>query len=87
MRRRSAAGREPVKTRRKKAAAPKCGNARKGALRRNSHIAAQKIEVLRLRRELKEALEQQAATSEVLQKSAAGNFHGRFSWRVLFGDT
>ena len=67
MRRRSKAGGKPVKTRRRKTAKLKPRNALKAAPRRSSSAASQDTEVARLTRELNEALEQQAATSEVLQ--------------------
>ena len=67
MRRRSKAGGKPVKTRRRKAATPKRRNAPKAARRYSSSAADQETKVARLSRELKEALEQQTATSEVLQ--------------------
>jgi transcriptional regulator with GAF, ATPase, and Fis domain len=66
MRRRSRAGGEPVKTRRRKTAARKRGNAPK-AVRRRSSTTGQETEVVRLRRDLDKALEQQVATSEVLK--------------------
>ena len=66
MRRRSRAGNEPVKARRRKAAPPKRRNDSK-AQRRNSSIASLEANVARLTRERDEALEQQTATSEVLQ--------------------
>ena len=65
MRRRSRAGGEPVKTRRHKTAARKHGNA--PTVRRRSSTTGQETEVVRLRRDLDEALEQQVATSEVLK--------------------
>jgi len=64
MRRRSRAGGEPVKTPRK-TVARKRGNAPKVAVHR-SPLAGRETELARLTRELKEALEQQTATSEVL---------------------
>jgi signal transduction histidine kinase len=67
MKRRSSAGGQPVKTRRRKAATPKRGNVPKAVRRRNSSAAGQETEVARLKRELSEALEQQTATSEVLK--------------------
>ena len=66
MRRRSRAGDERVKARRRKAAPPKRRNDSK-AQRRNSSIASLEANVARLTRERDEALEQQTATSEVLQ--------------------
>ena len=66
MRRRSRAGGEPVKTRRRKMAARKRGNAPKAAVRR-SPPAGQGTEVARLTRERDEALEQRTATAEVLK--------------------
>jgi GAF domain-containing protein len=66
MRRRSGAGGEPVKTRRRKTAARKRGNAPKVAVRR-SPPAGQETEVARLTRERDEALEQRTATAEVLR--------------------
>src|SRR6516225_10417591 len=66
MRRRSRARDEPVKARRRKAAPPKRRNDSK-AQRRNSSIASLEANVARLTRERDEALEQQTATSEVLQ--------------------
>ena len=66
MRRRSRAGGEPVKTRRRKTAARKRGNAPKAVVRR-SPPAGRETEVARLTRELKEAQEQQVATAEVLK--------------------
>ena len=65
MKRRSKAGHKPVKARSRKAATRKRGNAPK-AMRRSS-AAGRGTEVTRLKRELHEALEQQAATSEVLK--------------------
>ena len=64
MRRRSRAGGKPVKTRRRKAATPKRRHASKTL---SSSAPIQAAEVARLTRERDEALEQQAATSEVLQ--------------------
>ena len=66
MRRRSRAGGEPVKTRRRKTAARKRGNAPKAAVR-HSPPAGQETEVVRLTRERDEALEQRTATAEVLK--------------------
>ena len=61
MRRRSRASSKPTKARSRKAKAP-------NAVRHSSSSASgQETEVVRLRRELSEALEQQAATSEVLR--------------------
>ena len=61
MRRRSRASSKPTKARSRKAKAP-------NAVRhRSSSASGQETEVVRLRRELSEALEQQAATSEVLR--------------------
>jgi two-component system NtrC family sensor kinase len=66
MRRRSKAGREPVKARRRKTIPPKRRTAPKAARRPSSSVAGEETEVARLTRELGEAQEQQAATSEVL---------------------
>ena len=66
MRRRSRAGGEPVKTRRRKTLALKRGNAPK-AVGHSSSAASQESEIARLRRELNEALEQHTATSDVLK--------------------
>ena len=65
MRRRSSAGGEPVKTRRRKTVTLKRGNAPKVAVR-CSPPAGQETEVAWLRRELHEAQEQLRATSEIL---------------------
>ena len=67
MRRRSKAGGKPVKTRRRKAVALKRRNALKAASRHSPSAGGQEAEVARLTRELKEALQQQTATSEVLK--------------------
>jgi two-component system, NtrC family, sensor kinase len=66
MRRPSKAG-KPVKTRRPKTVAPKRRNAPKAAHRRSSSAATHETEVAQLTGELNGALEQQAATSEVLR--------------------
>ena len=74
MRRRSRAGDEPVKTRRRKTVTLKRGNAPKPMERRSSVAADQETKVAQLTRErdealeqLSEAFEQQTATSEVLK--------------------
>ena len=74
MRRRSRAGGELVKTRRRKTATPKRRNAPKAVRGRGPSAASQETEVARLTRErdealeqLSEAVEQQTATSEVLR--------------------
>jgi len=66
VRRRSKAGGKPVKTRRRKAVKLKPRDALRAASRRSS-AGTQDAEVARLTRELKEALQQQTATSEVLK--------------------
>jgi len=65
MRRRSTSG-KPVKARRRKAATLKRGNAPKAVRRRSPSIADLKEQLDRRTHERDEALEQQAATSEVL---------------------
>jgi two-component system, NtrC family, sensor kinase len=67
MRRRSRAGDEPVKTRRRKTVTLKRRNAPKAVRNRSVSVPSQETEVARLTRELDEALEQQLATSEVLK--------------------
>ncbi len=66
MKRRSRAGGEPNKAQRRKTPEPKRRNAPKVAARSNSPPTNEKTEVARLTRELHEALDQQATTSEVL---------------------
>jgi two-component system NtrC family sensor kinase len=66
MPRRSAAGRKSRGRRAKNRAAPKRSHVCKNA-RRTSPAAGQKEELTRLKRELKEALEQQTATAKVLE--------------------
>ena len=67
MRGRSRAGSDMVKARRRKAATVKRHNAPKSARRRVSSDARHETKVVRLTRELKDLLEQQTATSEVLR--------------------
>ncbi len=64
---RSKAGGKPVKTRRRKTVKLKPRRALKAAPRRSSSTAGVETDVTRLTRELNEALDQQAATSEVLE--------------------
>src|SRR6266702_7971408 len=66
MRRRSRAGGEPVKTRRRKTVVRKRGNAPKAA-RHHSPPASQETGVAGLTRERDEAREQQKATAEILR--------------------
>src|ERR1700726_2490671 len=67
MKRRSKAGGERIKGRRRKTPEPKRGDAPKAAVRSKSSPTVSEGEVARLTRDLRDALEQQAATSEVLQ--------------------
>ena len=67
MKKRSRAGSKPAKARRRRVVKPKGPSAPKAMPRRGSAPAGQETEVARLTRELNEALEQQTATSEVLQ--------------------
>ena len=66
MRRHSKPGGQPVKTRRRKTAAPKRRNAPKSVRSRSPFIADLQGQLDRRTRERDEALEQQAATAEVL---------------------
>ena len=66
MKRRSRAGREPIKGRRRKTPEPKRSNAPKAAPRSNSSAITEETEVARLTRELSDERKQRTATSEVL---------------------
>jgi hypothetical protein len=67
MKRRSKAGGEPIKGRRRKTPEPKRRNAPKATTAFNASSAVEETEVARLTCELREALEQQSASSEVLR--------------------
>jgi GAF domain-containing protein len=67
MRRRSRAGGELIKTRRRKTATLKRRNVLESASGHSSSVTGRETEVARLTRELHEALEQQTATAEVLR--------------------
>ena len=66
MRRRSRAGGEPAKARRRKTAARKSRIAPKAVRPRNSSDAGEETKIAQLTRERDEALQQQAATADVL---------------------
>jgi class 3 adenylate cyclase len=84
MRRRSKAGGQPVKARRSRAATPKRRNATKSAPGGPLPVAGQETDVARLTRELHQAREQQAATSEALRviSMSAGDLKPVF-YRIL----
>jgi hypothetical protein len=67
MKRRSRSGGEPIKGRRRKTSEPKRRNVRKAVAHSNSSPSSAETEVARIARERDAAIEQQTATSEVLQ--------------------
>ena len=74
MRRRSRAGGEPIKPRRRKAATLKRHNGPKAVRRRSSSAGGQETKVAWLSRERDEALEQRTATSALLSVISRSNF-------------